>query len=202
MGTVAFRGRLAAGLFPGVFTGSGGPLTTIADTSGPFSGFGNGFPALNDSGTVIFPAGLDAGGVGIFTGSGGPTTTIVTSDGPFLVFGAFPAINAGGQVAFLGLLDAGGSGIFTGPDPVNDRVIAIGDPLFGSTVTALEFYRGLNDAGQITFFAQLADGRQVIVRADPGASEAIPEPAACVLLGMGSLGALAFCRRQRRIQSA
>lgn len=38
-GTVAFRANLDTG-GSGIFTGSGGPLTTIADTSGSFRSFG------------------------------------------------------------------------------------------------------------------------------------------------------------------
>src|SRR5262249_58324216 len=57
-GTVAFIGNLNAG-GQGVFTGNGGPLTTIVDTNqgfgsfGLFSGFG-GRPSINDAGTVAF----------------------------------------------------------------------------------------------------------------------------------------------------
>jgi hypothetical protein len=51
---------------------------------------------------------------------------------------------------------------------VVDQVVAIGDPLFGSIVTGLSFWReGLNDVGELAFRATLADGRQVVVRADP-----------------------------------
>src|SRR5215467_12731260 len=69
-GTVAFEADLLAGggMLGGmaILTGSGGPLTTIADTRGPFSFlFG---PSINDEGTVTFLAGLDAGGAGIFIG--------------------------------------------------------------------------------------------------------------------------------------
>jgi len=33
-----------------------------------------------------------------------------------------------------GMLELFGAGIFTGHDPVNDKIIAVGDPLFGSTL--------------------------------------------------------------------
>ena len=60
-GTVAF---FAGG--PGIFTGSGGPANTIADTSDGFSGFGES-PSINTGGTVAFEASLKAVGQGIFT---------------------------------------------------------------------------------------------------------------------------------------
>lgn len=166
-GTVAFVAGLDAG-GEGIFTGSGGLTTTIADTSGPLNSFE--VPAINDAGTVAFVASLDVGGRGVFTGSGGPTTTIADTSGPFSSFGA-PSINAGGTVAFTAFLDEGGSGIFTGPDPIADKVIRTGDCLFNSTVTSLfSFSAALNDAGQVAFLARLANGRDVIVRADPVAN--------------------------------
>jgi hypothetical protein len=82
-------------------------------------------------------------------------------------------VNNHGTVAFQALLRAGGTGIYTGPDPDANRVIATGDPLFGSTVTDIRAPfvfgsqgQGLNDAGQLVFDAELADGRIVVARAD------------------------------------
>src|SRR5688500_12539870 len=55
-GTVVFRALRDAGAGGGqaVFTGNGGPLTTVADTAGPISGFFN--PAINDAGQVAYRA--------------------------------------------------------------------------------------------------------------------------------------------------
>jgi hypothetical protein len=70
--------------------------------------------------------------------------------------------------------------------PVPDKVIAIGDPLFGSTVTGfLLDPEGLNDAGQVAFLAQLADGRIAIARADP---TEVPEPMPLSLRLLGVAG--------------
>jgi len=44
----------------GIFAGKGGPLTTVADTSGRFTTFGEG-ASINDAGTVAFLGILDAG---------------------------------------------------------------------------------------------------------------------------------------------
>jgi hypothetical protein len=164
-GTVAFIAGLSGG-GQGIFTGSGGPLTLIADTSGPFLGFSV-FPVINSLGTVAFEAATNAGVRGIFTTADGSFTAMVDSSGPFSSFG-FLSISNLGAVAFQAVLDTGVEGIFTGPDSVNDKVIAIGDPLFGSAVTGLSFFReGLNDMGQVAFRATLADGRQVVVQANP-----------------------------------
>jgi len=197
LGTVAFSVVFGAP-GSGIFTGSGGPVTLVADTGGPFNGFGD--PSLNDAGMVAFLATLDTGDSGIFKSTTGGTTPVVDTDGAFSGFSPSLSLNNLGAVAFLADLDAGGSGIFAGPDPVLDRVISTGDALFNSTVVGLSLSReGLNDAGQVAFLAQLADGRTVIVRADPGGVAVVPEPAALLLLGAGVIGlGLPWMAAQRR----
>jgi hypothetical protein len=103
-GTVAFDARITGGNIFGIFTSSGGPTTTIADTSGPFSFFGN--LALNDLGTVAFFAELDAGGGGIFTGSDPSLDAVIRSGDVlfestvnFVDFGG--GLNNAGQIAFV-----------------------------------------------------------------------------------------------------
>jgi hypothetical protein len=51
-----------------IVTGSGGRLTTVVDTKGPFSFFGFRPPSLNDAGDVAFHGTLDDGTSGIFVG--------------------------------------------------------------------------------------------------------------------------------------
>jgi T5SS/PEP-CTERM-associated repeat protein len=116
-------------------------------------------------------------------------STVVDTNGPFRDFFPFRElrINASGTVAFLGILDDGRYGIFTGPDPIADKVIATGDALNGSTVSSIDtgISPEFNDAGQIAFKVMLADGRQVLIRADPvtnvirwaGPSQASPDGA-------------------------
>lgn len=196
-GSVAFAAQLKAG-GSGFFVGNGGAATTIATTTGG-SGFINlpGSPSINDAGTVVF-RGDQPGIAGIYTGDGGATTTIVDSSGPFAGFGNFPAINNQGQVAFLGIPDSGPfqGGIYAGSDPVDDKVIAVGDALDGSIVTSLSFYRAFNDGSQLAFRADLADGRVGIFRADLRLN-AIPEPSSLVLLGVGCLVAMGLRYRGR-----
>jgi hypothetical protein len=154
----------------GIFVGEGGALTTVADTSGPFVSFSPS-PAINDWGHVLFQAVLaDFTTTGLFLSRQGKISTVLDSTGAFAGFGTAPALNRRGQIAFEGTTWMGLLGIFTGGDPVADRVIAVDDPLDGSTVQALDvlaFDAALNDRGQIAFIATLADGRTGVYRADP-----------------------------------
>lgn len=93
-------------------------------------------------------------------------------------------------MTFYAERDGASAGIFTGPNPVADRVIRGGDPLFGSTVDAVSFFgKGSNDAGDVAFSYRLANARDGIWIAD------VPEPshasgslaAAALLLGMRAL---------------
>lgn len=114
--------------------------------------------------------------------SGGAATTLTdTRSGPFLSFGSGSertvAINDAGTIIFMAQFHDGNgvtqTGLFTGPDPVNDKVIATGDSLFGSTVGNITFDRvGFNNAGQVAFAVTL-NSKTAIVRAEPidGSSE-------------------------------
>jgi hypothetical protein len=175
VGTVAFVRSLGRFDFE-IRTNNGTTTTTIARAiepyaggTGTFSRFGNAL-SINDAGTVAFEASLTAGGSGIFTINGTTTTTITDSSGPFIDFSDFTevAINNAGTVAFAANLDEGGGGIFIGPNPLTDKVISIGDRLSGSTVEQLGFdEEGLNNVGQVAFFARLTDGTSGIFRAEP-----------------------------------
>jgi len=167
-GTVAFRAVRdgdAGEWTGGIFTGSGGPITTVAHVSGQFSSFrGLGFlPAINTGGTVAFHATLDAGGEGIFTGSGGPTSTIADSSGPFSTFVNFPSINTGGTVAFFARLDAGGNGIFIGSGGPTTTIADTSGPFsgFGGTPS-------INTGGTVAFDAFLDTGARGIFTGSGG----------------------------------
>jgi hypothetical protein len=148
-GTVAFSGHVQ-GVGPGIFSGNGGPITTIADTSGKFGGF---FfePAINDNGTVAFHATLDTGVEGIFTGTGGPSTSIADTTGPFFFVGR-PSINNAGTVAFRDSLNTGVNGIFTGSGGATESLYD------NSTSGESVFFNppALNNNGTVAFIKQPA----------------------------------------------
>jgi hypothetical protein len=165
---VVFRATLSSG-GDGVFLGDGLTTTTIATTGDTYSAFTASVP--NDAGQVAMMANLTTGGQAVLTGDGTHLTTIADTSGRFGSFFGNVAINNDGQVVFSANLTAGGSGIFSAQDGEVNEIVGTGDSLFGSTVTSfvgIPFApRGLNNAGELGFVANLADGRTVIVRADP-----------------------------------
>jgi hypothetical protein len=119
---------------------------------------------------VAFHATLASGGQGIFVGNaaGGAVATYVDHTGPFSTFAPVTSINSAGDVAFTAFLDGGASGLFTGTNPTADRVIANGDPLFGSIINEIVISNAsLNDDGLVAFRYSLTDGRRGIALATP-----------------------------------
>jgi hypothetical protein len=191
MGAVAFDASRTGMIGEGIFISTGGAITPIVEP-GTFVSVDN--PTINDRGAVAFRAFLTGGAQAILAGGGGPLTLIADTSGPFSGF-LFPAINNERTVVFQAGLRTGGSGIFSGPDPAFDKIIATGDPLFGSSVANVSFSEGgLNDNGQVAFVAQLEDGRVVVVIAQP-----VPEPPSLLLVGTSALIGLGgwwrFCKR-------
>jgi hypothetical protein len=160
VGTLGFRANLDAG-GTGLFTSDGTTTTTIALSSGPtFSSFGNA-PSINAAGKLGFHASRDAGGDGVFTSDGTTTTTIALRGLTYSNFASITSLDTAGRLAFNAGLDAGGRGLFIGDGTTTTQVLHTGDALFGSTVVGFAIGReALNDAGQLGFFYQLADGRQ------------------------------------------
>lgn len=134
-------------------------------------------PRINNVDHIVFHGRLATGYFGVFTEANGTVSPIALSGlsgVEYSGFGLTAAINDADEVAFLAsVIDSGNglynfNGIFTGASPINDKVIQAGDSLFGATVLDVGFSSfGLNNNGQIAFWAQLDDGRQVIARADP-----------------------------------
>ncbi len=113
-GVVVFHAFLDAGGEEAIMTGSGGALTTIADTTGPFGSFAFGGPSINDSGEVAFGASLDrAFATGIYTGPD-PVADRVIAPGDMLdgatvtnTVVSSEALNNAGQIVFVADLQQG-----------------------------------------------------------------------------------------------
>jgi len=187
-GAVAFRAALDNGIL-GTFLSSEGTITTIAEERDPFVFVDTG--VINSNNSVAFRARLTAGGEGIFVWSNGTIEQFIDTSGPFRSTSPVKLTDAG-QVIFAATFDSGGSAFFVGPDPIRDRIIGTGDSFGGSTID-LVFGGGVNDYGTIATGAVLADGRVVVIRADP-----ISEPAGLVLL---VAGLATVCILRRRIEN-
>jgi hypothetical protein len=180
-----------------ILTIENGVITPIESTGSMFASFGGDqldFPSINDLGVVAFKAQTTTKGEGIYTLSGASLATIADTNGAFERFYYTPGINDNGLVVFEGVLKSGPTGLFTGPEPSTDEIIAIGDTINGSTITAINLSpQALNNAGQITFLVQFADGTNAVYRADPssGGRPTIPEPGGFILLGIGLLATIA-----------
>jgi hypothetical protein len=185
--TVAFRATLTGGP-DGVFRGDGLHTETIVTAGNTYSSFLG--SEINDAGTVGIIANLTAGGQAIVIAKDGTLTTFVDTSGPFshVAEGKLSISNLEGAV-FGADLAAGGTGIFDGPDPVADKILATGDPFDGSTVVGFPVNylnpRGRNNEGQVIFRVNLADGRTVLVRADP---DNAPVQAGPTALPFGDIG--------------
>src|ERR1035438_696352 len=164
-GTVVFRADRSGG-GQGIYTGTGGPHTRIAETGDLFSDLAL-FPVIDDDGAVAFAATLRAGGSGIFSATARGVTPLIDPNGLFESFrGAL--INRAGLAAFYATPGGGRLGVFSGPDPVADRIICLGDPLWGSTVADFALNPvSVNEAAQLAVRVSLANGRQAILRVDP-----------------------------------
>ena len=164
-GSVAFRADLrAGGQMIGASDGAG--CTTLVTTGDGFAALGN-FPDMNDAGAVAFAATLPSGKTGIFLATGSAVLPVIDSRGPFESLRS-ALVNNEGTIVFAATPRGGRLGVFCGPDPVTDRIIEIGVPLFGSAVADFALNPvSMNNAGQLAIRVALADGRQAIVRADP-----------------------------------
>jgi hypothetical protein len=164
-GTVVFRADLEDGR-QAIYAGLGGSLVLIADTSSLFKSLAL-FPIINDEETVAFAAILKSGEAGVFTVTGGKVRTVVNTQAPFESFRGVP-INNAGTLIFYGSPKGADLGVYAGPAPTADRIISIGESLFGSTVVDFALNPvSINETSQLAIRVRLANDRQLIVRADP-----------------------------------
>ena len=168
-GTVVFTGAPLPQGGDAVIVADARGVTVLVDSSGPFHVFSNA-ATINDSGTIAFHANLDSGSKGVFKISSRAEIRPVALDGDVLRDPHRPAINSRGEVAFMATIVGGTGGevgIFTGPNAETDKVVTRGDTIDDFTIGALEFFKGLNDKGEIVFSAASTDGRRCLGLASP-----------------------------------
>jgi len=162
--TVVFRADRKDG-FQGIYAGRDGSIRPIAETGERFESLGL-FPSANSRGTVAFAATLRSGVAGIFTDDAGRITCVTETDRAFEEYRGALITNAGALV-IIGTPRSGRLGLFAGPDPEADQILALGDLLLDSTVEDFAANPvSVNASGQVGIRASLADGRDVILRAD------------------------------------
>ena len=192
-GTLVYAGLGASGL--GVYKVSPDGTSTLV-SSAVSSVVALSGPDINDKGGVIW---LDRnpsqGANSLLKMVDGVTSTVATVGPVFSVLGSSigQAINNSGATAFTATLNNGTSGVFIGSNPSTDKVLTVGDSLFGSTVTRVSFVRdGLNNAGQIGLLVTLANGLTEIVRADPIGTTAGDTQFNAILPNTSSPGSFVF----------
>jgi hypothetical protein len=152
-GAVAFTVDRIGPQDQSIFTGAGGPLTTIAVAGD--AAFGLERPSINDGGTVSFEATFTAGALNptVFTGNGGPLSTIAGPDFASFV-GIYTSLNNNGTVAFYAVPNTGTSGIFTGSGGPITTIADVG-ALFQGFPDADP---AINNGGMVAFYADLQTG--------------------------------------------
>lgn len=180
-GTVAFyatgvqtaTGNCNCGLFT---KGASGPATQAS----PFLENINIAPQINDNGAIAF-AGIYQSVKGVFVASGGQVGAVVDLGTQVVSLDTKNvSLNNKGEVVYYAKFGISPfvQGIFTGPDKVADKVIASGDPLFGSVVESIPNPqtpgRYLNDKGQVAFAYRLTNGLTGVAVATPVSSGAPP----------------------------
>jgi hypothetical protein len=159
-GTVIVRADRRDGV-AGVYAFTDCVRHVVAETGERFETLAR-FPCVCGNGTVAFAATRRGGeGVVVLVGADGPA--VVDETGAYESFRG--VLLSGSAVVRIATPRGGELGLFSGPDPDRDRLLAIGDPLLGSTVVDLAANPVSVDAvGHLAVRATLADGRGLILR--------------------------------------
>jgi hypothetical protein len=160
LGVVAFNATTVSK--EGIYTGAGGPITTIAETGGDFVDFTSA-SAINSAGQVAFHA-TTASSIGVYRSDGATTTTIASTAAGLLNVGTgYPSINSSGAVAFFGN-DGFSDGLFVGGTggpatpvyrPGDYGYVYANDP-------------AINDSGELSFVTDPGSGTMGVGHGDGG----------------------------------
>lgn len=174
------HGQVAFSTGGKVYVSDGETTTLLTDGGNQFFLFYR--PVINDHGMVVVQTAseLAEGRIDkhLLVIEDGEIRILTSTQRVFQDLLSSHAVNNHGHVVFTAVMDSGITGLFAGPNPMTDIVIKQGDQLLGNRIVEGPAFsnRGLNDAGQIVFFARLEDGTEGIYRADPN-----PVPSAGIL---------------------
>lgn len=130
------------------------------------------FPSMNDRGVVVFVGISGDGGADVLAhvpGQGAHLDRLESlaslADGFESLRGAL--VSSRGTVVVIGTRRAGSMGVHTGLGAA-DRVLCLGDPLFGSSIADFALNPvSMNSLDQLAIRVRLADSRELILRSDP-----------------------------------
>ena len=163
-GVVAFQATLRDG-GSGVYTGTGGLISTVTDSAtGRLSNVSS-HPDINRGGSTCFYGSLKSGGRRVLLVRDGQIITVAATSGPL-----GPTMNDDETVAFRADLKSGESGIFVGS---GGSVTTIAE-----TSGVLSVFHGLpviNSRGAVVFCADLQAGGQGLYVGDGGPLTTIAE---------------------------
>jgi hypothetical protein len=160
-GGVVFRADRRDGT-EGIYRSERGVIEPIVETGNGFSTIGR-FPSCVGDEVVLVATTVD-GLENAFFARDGDVRSAVGGDAFASHRGA---LLAGRTLVRIATPRGGRLGVFRGPDPIADRIVAIDDPLLGSTVEDLAANAvSVNRSGHLAIRLALADGREAIVRAD------------------------------------
>ena len=179
-GTVCFTSQ--TGTQTSVYSVTGGTIKRVSQSSNTSIGFG-----IDAAGDILWKEFLPGSNSRLWLTSPAGANTLI-ADTTTSAFSSFTdaytnsiSINDAGHLAFVATLKNGKVGVFTGPDPVANKVLEQGDPLFGGIAGSV-FSIGsdaLNNTGSIAFLANVQNQPgNFVIRADI----ATPEPASLMLL--------------------
>ena len=188
---VGFVGRNFAAGRAGVYLGSGGPLTVVADVSDTPPGGSSPFNELSDAsfdGGVAAFVGAGSGFSGIYLGSGGPLLTVVDSSTPRPGGGTFSTVRrlslSDGNVLFR---DA--DELFFWEAGAVTRLLGPGDLVDGKIVDGIFVGTGGLDGRRFVITLEFTDGSYGFYR---GEVPVTADPLEVPVLGPGSLAILAL----------
>jgi hypothetical protein len=160
-GEIAFRADCQGR--PAIFKWSEGQVRPVADAH-EFETLGF-FPAAGYDASVVFAGVKPDGQAGIFIRRHGCVEPCVVDRAGFRSFrGAL--VDASDRVIFFATGQDGALGVFVGPDSKRDRLLWIGQPMFGSSIAEFALNPvSINRNGDIVLRIRLENGQQHIVRA-------------------------------------